>query len=246
MILAAGLGTRLRPLTERVPKPLLPVAGVPMLERVARRLVAAGADRLVINTHHLAGSVEDFVRDRDGFGVEVRLSHEPDEPLDTGGAVLHAAAAFRRDAPFFLHNADVLTDLDLEGLYRSHIEGGSDTDDGALATLAVLDPSPERYLLFDEAGLFGLALRGGGERTAREPVGDVTRFGFAGVHVIDPRLLDRFSERGAFSIFWTYLRLAAAGERIRAFHAKDARWIDIGTPERMAEAERMAAELDQA
>ena len=87
MILAAGLGTRLRPLTDHTPKPLLPVAGVPMLERVARRLIAAGADRLIVNTSHLSEQVEAFLAERDGFGVEWHVSREPEPPLETGGAI---------------------------------------------------------------------------------------------------------------------------------------------------------------
>ncbi|HSH46394.1 MAG TPA: sugar phosphate nucleotidyltransferase, partial [Longimicrobiales bacterium] len=105
MILAAGLGTRLRPLTDRIPKALVPVAGVPMIERVARRLVQAGATRLVINTHHHARQIEDFVRERNDFDVEVRFSREEgDAPLETGGGILNAAPFLTMDAPFVVHN----------------------------------------------------------------------------------------------------------------------------------------------
>src|SRR5919109_2511750 len=104
MIFAAGRGTRLQPLTHELPKALIEIGGVPMLERVARRLVAAGADRLVINTHPFPEQIVEFVREREGFGVEVHFSHEPDEPLETGGGLRQAAPLFRRDAPFLLHN----------------------------------------------------------------------------------------------------------------------------------------------
>src|SRR5690606_3788145 len=109
----AGLGTRLAPLTDRMPKALVPVGGVPMLERVARGLVAAGADRLVINTHRFPEQIEAFVASRDGFGVEVVFSPEPEQPLETGGGLGKASSLFRRDAPAFLHNCDVLTALPL-------------------------------------------------------------------------------------------------------------------------------------
>src|SRR5918996_6608154 len=147
MILAAGLGTRLRPLTDLTPKPLIPVAGVPLLEHVARRLIAAGADRLIINTSHLGEQIARFVDERDGFGVDVHISHEPDGPLDTGGGFLRAAPYFRRDAPFYLHNGDVLSEIPLEAMMVAH------TASNAMATLAVLPPAPERYLLFDDEGL---------------------------------------------------------------------------------------------
>ena len=234
MILAAGLGTRLRPLTDRIPKPLIPIAGVPLLERIARRLIDAGADRLIINVHQHAAQIEQFVARHEGFGVDVRFSHEPDAPLDTGGGLLQAHTHFRTDAPFFLHNGDILTDAPLAALYGAHVA------DSALATLAVRPPAPERYLLFDDAGLFGYSPRGGGdERTVRPPQGTVRRQDFAGIHVMDPRIFSLMSEHGVFSIVDVYLRLARAGERIDAFPF-EGMWIDIGTPERLAEAERSA------
>lgn len=235
MIFAAGLGTRLRPLTDRIPKPLIPIAGVPMLERVARRLIDAGADRLIINTSHLAEQIERFVAER-GFGVDVRLSHEPGEPLDTGGALWHARAHFRADTPFFLHNGDVLTDLPLERMYAAHLESG------ALATLAVLPPAPERYLLFDDRGLCGLARRHTGEEErVRATAGTVRRFEFAGVHVVSPEIFGRITERGAFSILWTYVRLARDAEAIVPFSAEGAKWVDIGSMEGLRRAEALFA-----
>lgn len=238
MILAAGLGTRLRPLTDHTPKPLIAVAGVPMLERVALRLIAAGADRLIINTHHLGEQIARFVDRREGFGVDVRLSPEADAPLDTGGALLHAAHHFRRDAPFFLHNADVLTDLPLETMYRRH------RTSNALATLAVLPPRAERYLLFDSMGLCGFARRHSGTEEFARPVhGELRRFEFAGIHVISPELLDHITETGAFSILWTYLRLVGEGARILPFDAHASRWVDVGSVEGLREAEVLLRQI---
>ena len=235
MILAAGLGTRLRPLTDRIPKPLIPIGGVPLLERIARRLIAAGADRLIINVHQHAAQIERFVAEHEGFGVDVRFSHEPDAPFDTGGGLLRARAHFRADAPFFLHNGDILTDAPLAAMYAAH-----EASQGALATLAVRPAQPERYLLFDDAGLFGFSPRGGGaERTVRPAHGSVARWDFAGIHVIEPRIFELMSERGVFSIVDVYLRLARAGGRVEAFPFEGT-WIDIGTPEGLAAAERAA------
>lgn len=235
MILAAGLGTRLRPLTDTVPKPLLPVGGMPLLERIARRLVAAGADRLIINTHHHADQIEAYVHSSDGFGVDVRFSHEPDAPLDTGGGLWNARRHFRHDAPFFLHNGDILTEAPLDALYAAHVRNG------ALATLAVRPASEQRYLIFDDDGLVGFSPRGGGaERIVREPRGPLQRWDFAGIHVIEPRIFELIEERGTFSIIDVYLRLAKRGQVVRPFCC-DGVWLDIGTPERLAEADRIAA-----
>lgn len=236
LLFAAGLGTRLRPLTDVVPKALIGVADIPMLERVARRVIDAGADRLIINVHHHPLEIEGFVRERDGFGVPVAFSRETREPLETGGGLLAAAPLLRRDSPILLHNTDVLTDFPLSALLRAHAEGG------ALATLAVQRRRASRYLLFDERGLFGRRdERTGEEERARPPVSEAVAFGFSGVHVIEPSLLARIEERGVFSIFRTYLRLAGAGEVMAAHDIGDAQWIDIGTPERLEQAARVAA-----
>jgi NDP-sugar pyrophosphorylase family protein len=244
MIFAAGLGTRLRPLTNELPKALVDVAGAPVLEHVARRLIDAGADRLIINAHHFADRIEDFVRARDGFGVDVRISHEPTAPLDTGGGLLHAARHFRRDAPFFLHNCDVLSDIDLRALYAAHVDavsgepaGSGGRAAGAMATLAVLPPFPERYLVFDEEGLCGYAPRGGGDEVlVREPSGEPARRHFTGVHVASPALLDSLSGDGAFSIINAYVALVRSGRRIARYEQPGAWWTDIGSHEELAAA----------
>lgn len=234
MLLAAGLGTRLRPLTLHTPKALVPVAGVPMLERIAEHLIAAGADRLIVNTHHLAEQVEAYVAEREGWGIEVRFSQEQPEVLETGGGLLAAAPLFRRDEPFLLHNADILTDLPLAELYAAHRNDGT-----ALATLATLERPSSRYLLFDDDGLFGRVDEGRDlELRARPQRGELRRLAFAGVHAISPRIFDLMVERGAFSILEPYLRLAAAGERIVPYRVDGSVWLDIGTPEQLAAAER--------
>lgn len=232
MILAAGLGTRLRPLTHTTPKALVEVGGVPLLERVARRLVEAGAHRLVVNVSPHADLIRAAIAERDGFGVDVRVSEEPDGPLDTGGGIKHARALFDADAPFLLHNVDILTDIDLGALYADH-------DDGRLATLAVRAADTDRYLLFDDRGLLGYAY-GGEERTNRAPEGDVVRADFCGVQVISPGIFEALEAEAdsKFSIITTYLRLADAGARIVPFDVGDALWIDVGTHERLAEAEK--------
>lgn len=236
MILAAGLGTRLRPLTDHTPKALVEVAGVPLLERVARRLIEAGADRLIVNTHHLGEQIERYVEEREGFGVEVVFSPEPDRPLETGGGLVRAAPLFRGDAPFFLHNGDILSDLLLGEMYAAH------EDHGALATLAVMERPTSRYLLFDDRGLLGRVDEGKAVDLRVRPVeGEVRRLAFAGVHVISPELLPRVTEEGAFSILDPYLRLAGEGEALLPYRIDTSAWFDIGKPDQLEAAREWAA-----
>lgn len=232
MILAAGLGTRLRPLTDHTPKALIDVGGMPIIERVARRLIEAGADRLIVNTAHLAQQIEDYVRSRDGFGVEAVFSREDPGPLETGGALLAAEGLFRKDAPFFLHNADILSQIPLGEMYAAH-----QAADDPLATVAVMQRQTTRKMLFDDAGLLGRTDETKGlDLRVRPAVGEVRALPFAGIHVLSPRIFELMTERGAFSILDPYLRLAAAGERILPFHADGHAWVDIGRPEQLEEA----------
>jgi NDP-sugar pyrophosphorylase family protein len=236
LIFAAGLGTRLRPLTDDRPKALVEVAGVPMLEWTARRLVAAGATRLVINVCPFADAIEAFVRARGGFGVEVLLAREAPTPLETGGGLKAAAPLLRRDGPILLHNVDVWTDLPLDAMLAAH------RATRPLATLAVMQRTTTRRLRFDDRGLLGRVDEARAfEREARPRVGPVVERAFAGVHVIEPRLLDAIVEDGVFGIFEPYLRLVAAGERIAGFAVDGCRWVDVGRPDDLARAHALAA-----
>lgn len=243
MILAAGLGTRLGEITRDTPKALVDVAGTTALERVARRLIDAGADRLIINVHHHADRIIEFVESRAGFGVSVEFSHERAAALETGGGLLHAAPLFRRDAPFLLHNVDVLCDADLRVLRDAHAAT-------ALATLAVQVRPTSRWLVFDDERLCGRQ----DTRTQHEPElhpaqratrGPLRRFAFAGIHVVSPRLLDLITERGAFSILDVYMRLAGDGHVIAPFDISAARWLEIGTPARLAAAQAALSRVGQ-
>jgi NDP-sugar pyrophosphorylase family protein len=230
MILAAGLGTRLRPLTYEVPKALVEIGGVPVIDLVAERVVAAGADRIVVNVSPHADRIRAHIEEREGWGVEVLVSEEADGPLETGGGLRQATALFRRDRPILIHNADILTDLDLGALVGAHHAM-------ALAVLAVRPAESDRYLLFDEGGLSGFA-HGGEERRVRSTLGAERRLDFLGVQVVSPRLLDLLEEEGRFSIFTPYMRLVRAGERIDPYPVASVRWTDIGTHEELARAQR--------
>jgi NDP-sugar pyrophosphorylase family protein len=227
MIFAAGRGTRLGAIGRSTPKALIEIAGQTMLERTVRRLVAAGADRIVVNVHHQADRIARFVAEHD-LGAEILVSREPERPLETGGGLMHAGALFRRDAPILLHNVDVISDADLRALLAAHQQTG------ALATLAVNERETSRYLLFDEAGLFGREDRRNGLRLeGRPPCGEARTLAFAGIHVCSPRLLDLVSERGVFPIMDAYLRLAAEGHTIAPWLLQGGLWLEIGNVERL-------------
>lgn len=234
MILAAGLGTRLRPITDSVPKALVPIGDKPILKHVADRLVEAGTDHLVINLHHHAEQIRTYVENREGFGLDVDFSHEVERPLDTGGGLKFAASLFRRDAPFFVHNVDVLSDVNLSEMYEEHLRKEP------LATLAVRPSISERYLLVTSDGSYcGYGSKTSGDRVCdwateldRHPVD------FCGIHVLSPEIFDLMTEEGVFSVIYVYHRLSEAGHRIQTFDAGDAWWIDIGSHEALDEARR--------
>lgn len=232
MILAAGLGTRLRPLTNDRPKALVEVAGRTLLEITIARLKSVGVSEVIINVHHFGDMVVDYLRAHQNFGVRVEISRE-DVLLDTGGGLKKAAQFFLEgpDEPFFLHNVDVISNIDLQRMVEVHRE------QQALATLAVQDRMTSRYLLFDEA------MQLSGRRLGREGTAEIVRgasrldaLAFSGIHVISPRLLSMVSEEGAFSIVPTYLRLAGQHERILGFRADGFYWRDLGNPESLKQA----------
>lgn len=236
MILAAGLGTRLRPLTADRPKALVEVAGHALLEITLRRLREFGIRDVTVNVHHFADMVADYLKKNDNFGMHVEISRES-ELLDTGGGLKKAAWFFLNnskdgDLPFILHNVDVISTIDLALMMTFHREHK------ALATLAVQDRETSRYLLFDEQGqLCGRRRARDGEPQMARPARQALALAFSGVHVISPRFLSEMTEQGAFSIIDSYLRLAAQGENIIAFRADESYWRDLGTPENVARVE---------
>lgn len=238
LIFAAGVGSRLRPLTDAVPKALVPVGGVPLLERALTSLKDAGCDRFVVNAHHHAEQVAGFCATlASRYAVRVDVSREDELLLDTGGGLKKAAPLLDGDEPFFIRNADVLTDLDLLALLAAHRAASP------LATLAVRGRESSRAFLFDAEGrLCGHADDAKGRtRWARGPVAGARRLSFDGIHVASPSLPGRLTGDGAFSLVDAYLRLAAEGADIRAFDASRWSWFDVGTPEKLAAAEAWAA-----
>ncbi|MDE3187363.1 MAG: nucleotidyltransferase family protein [Acidobacteriota bacterium] len=235
MILAAGLGTRLRPLTDDRPKALVEVAGHSLLEITLVRLRSFGVREVIVNTHHYADMMLDYLKAHDNFGMRIEVSRE-EVLLDTGGGLKKAAHFFLDSSgsshePFIVHNVDVLSTIDLGSMMRFHAEHG------ALATLAVQDRETSRYLLFNgHAQLCGRRAGSHGKDELVRPALEVKALAFSGIHVISPRLFAKMEEQGAFSIITAYLRLAAEGEKIIAFRADQSYWRDLGRPENVAQA----------
>jgi NDP-sugar pyrophosphorylase family protein len=233
MILAAGLGTRLRPLTDDRPKALVEVAGRTLLEITLTRLRDAGIRDVIINTHHFATMMVDYLKAHNNFGINIEVSHEA-VLLDTGGGLKKAAHFFldpaNHDEPFLLHNVDVISTIDLSRMVQFH------KNQQALATLATQDRKTSRYLLFDDHSEFCGRQSGDSAPEIARPAEARKALAFCGIHVISPRLLTMISEHGTFSIITTYLRLASLGEKIVSFRADEYHWRDLGKPESIAQA----------
>jgi len=232
MILAAGLGTRLRPLTDDRPKALVQIAGHTLLEITLRRLASFGIREVIVNVHHFADMVVDFLKSNNNFGLRIEISRE-EVLLDTGGGLKKASWFFLHNGsdPFLLHNVDVISTIDLARMVQFH------RDHRALATLAVQKRETSRYLLFDDHQLLCGRQAGKGQAAETVRAGEpVQALAFSGVHVISPRLLEQITEDGVFSIIRTYLRLAGEKERILAFPADPYDWRDLGKPENVAQA----------
>lgn len=238
MVLAAGLGTRLRPLTDDRPKALVEVAGRTMLEITLARLRAFGFQDVIVNVHHYADSVVEYLHAHANFGMHIQISRE-EQLLDTGGALKKAARFFLSDGsqePFLLHNVDVISTIDLERMVAFHRE------QDALAVLAVQDRETSRYLMFDRQGqLCGRQKGRSGPPELVRTCDDPSPRAFAGIHVISPRLLALMDDGDVFSIIETYLRLAGEKEKIAAFQADEYRWRDLGKPESVLAAGREIA-----
>lgn len=237
MVLAAGLGTRLRPLTNDRPKSLVEVGGRSLLEITLTRLREFGIQDVIINVHHFADLVIDYLKAAGNFGMHIEISRE-DILLDTGGGLKQAAWFLSEDSgsadtPFILHNADIISTIDIQRMVEFHMMNK------ALATLAVQDRPTSRYLLFDEE------LQLCNRRSVSDQKVDLARpsrqtreLAFTGIHVISPRIFPLLTEEGVFSIIPAYLRLAAQGEKILAFQADESYWRDLGTPESVSQAEK--------
>ena len=270
MIFAAGLGTRLKPLTDTMPKALVRVGGEPLIKRVIMNLAAAGVDRIVVNVHHFAGQIIDYLKDNDNFGLDIRISDETAGLLETGGGIKKAAPLFDPADPILIHNVDILSNVDLREFYQvasrseegkvksEESEGGSEKGkvkseksnccDAVDAVLLVSWRKTKRYLLFnDDMRLVGWTNIETGE--VRSPYPELNpkecrMYAFAGIHALSPRLLkmmDEFPDR--FGIIDFYLK-ACATHNIKGYVKDDLKLMDIGKLDTLAQAEEFLKELE--
>ena len=217
-----------------MPKALVPVSGKPMLEHVIEKLKAAGFDEIVINVHHFANQIIDFLKEKNNFGITIHISDETDFLLDTGGGIKKAAPYF--DEPFLIHNVDILSNTDLKALYNYHLQSGND------ATLLVSPRQTTRYLLFNsDRRLCGWINK---DTLQTKPEGFIYQpnvqkeYAFSGIHIISPGLFKYMDEKwnGKFSIMDFYLQLCQEA-LIGGYAKEDLQLIDIGKPETLAKAE---------
>jgi NDP-sugar pyrophosphorylase family protein len=232
MILAAGLGTRLKPFTDKHPKALAMVNGKSLLQRNIEYLQKIGITEVLVNVHHFADQIIDAVTNSNGWGSTVTISDETDAVLETGGGLKKAAWYFKNETSFLLINADILTNLDLDALVVQH------KNTGALATLAVSDRNSSRYFLFDEAGkLCGWKNQNTGEYKPVHLNDSNTEHlqakAFSGIQVIDTKLLALMQREGKFSMVDVYLDLCAT-HTILAYDHTGATLLDVGKPESLA------------
>lgn len=229
MILAAGLGTRLKPFTDHHPKALAPVNGKPVLQRNVEYLQKHGIYEVIVNVHHFAGQVMDAIEKNNGWGSYITISDESDEVLETGGGILKAAWFLKDSEPFVVMNADILTDLDLGIMINKHLESQP------IGTLAVTSRSSSRALLFNpDHKLCGWRNDKTGETkgTPGQPKA------FSGVQVLSPAIFNHIRFSGKFSMIDVYLDLCGE-HQFKAFDHSESLFMDIGSPEKLALAEKV-------
>ena len=222
MILAAGNGTRLQPLTNNKPKALVEIKGVPLLEIVINRLIKFGFNDLIINVHHFADQIIEFLAKNKNFGINIQISEES-KLLDTGGGIVNAQWFLKYSNPFLVYNVDIISDINLNELIEYHY------DNKALVTLAVKERETKRYLLFDKENTLceWRNIQTGARKISREPKGNMRLLAYSGIQVLNAEIFNLIEETGAFSIMDVYLRLAK-NHIIKAFDQKNTTWFDMG------------------
>lgn len=233
MIFAAGMGTRLKPLTDRKPKALVEVNGITLLEFAIRKISASGFTDIVINVHHFSEQIIDFLKQKNNFGLHIEISDESEQLLDTGGGLKKAAWFFENNKPFLVYNVDIFSDIDLELLYNSHIQSC------AIATLAVRNRPTARYFLFNEnKQLCGWQnIKTGEKKISKGNSGSLESLAFSGIQILNPAIFALITEEGKFSLTDLYLRLATY-HYINAYMHDNGIWMDLGNCENLEEASR--------
>ena len=227
MIFAAGLGTRLRPLTNDKPKALVEINGITMLEMALRKMENAGISRVVVNVHHFRDKMVEFINNYQPQNMEVVVSDESEELLDTGGGLLKAKTLFTPNQPILLYNVDIVTTANLPLFIQFHQKLEP------LVSLMVKQRPTSRYLLFDEKmQLAGWQNIKSGEKIICRETEQYKNFGFQGIHIVSPEIFSLITETGKFPIMELYLRLAGSNT-FKGYESKDDLWFDIGSPEKL-------------
>jgi len=233
MIFAAGKGTRLQPLTNDIPKALVKVNNITLLEIIINKLKHFGFNDIIINVHHFAEQIKDFLNKNNNFGIKITISDESSLLLETGGGLKKAAWFFDDNKPFLIHNVDILSDINLSELYDFHIQSQS------LATLAVMHRNTSRYFLFDKHNkLCGWQnLKNDSIIKCNDTKEKLFPLAFSGIHIVNPSIFALMNEEGVFSITNVYIRLAAL-QKISAYNHTTSHWLDLGTIENIEKAEK--------
>jgi len=237
LLFAAGLGTRLKEHTQDKPKALVNLAGKPLLQHAIEHLKKQGITDMTINVFHFADQVISFIEENNSFGIDIHISDERNQLLDTGGGLKKAGVFLKGNEPILIYNVDVISNLDLNVLLKYHQE------QNALATLVVRSRETNRYLMFDQnLQLAGWKNFNNGETRISRPesFADAQPLAFSGIHLIQPELLEMISEEGKFPIMDLYLRLAK-DQSIKAFIDQSDLWMDLGKPEQLLAAEEFFA-----
>jgi NDP-sugar pyrophosphorylase family protein len=219
MILAAGFGTRLKPLTDSIPKALVKIDGRPMIRLVLDKLIEFGIKEVVINTHHHAEQVENYIKGND-FRIKIHLIHEK-KILGTGGGIKNARAYLESSKDFLVHNVDVMSGLDLGDFYKFHLAHSS------LVTLALKKRDTSRPLIIDSNMSVVGRKNDSDILTFKEAAGNISDIGFCGIHIISSKIFSHFSEDGFFDIFTTYFRLIKEGFNIIGYNIGNRSWVDL-------------------
>lgn len=237
LIFAAGYGTRLKPVTDQIPKALVPIGGKTLLEHTINRLIHFGFNDIIINVHHFAKQLVDYVESKKGFDAKISFSDETGFILDTGGGLLKTAWFFTDDTPFLVTNVDLVTNINLKKFYDFHLSSGG------LVSLAVQSRESSRKFLFNQMDeLSGWEDRKSGTRIITREMENYKPMSFNGMHVIDPVIFRLIQETGRFSIIDLYLRLSA-NERLLAYSA-DYFWMDVGKPGDLEKAEQLISDFN--
>ena len=235
MIFAAGLGTRLKPITDNLPKALVPIAGKPLLEHIILKLIRSGFDEIIVNVHHFPDLIIDFLKSKNYFGIRIEISDERNYLLDTGGGIRNAAWFLDDGKSFLVHNVDILSNVDLQKLYQKHLQTNS------LATLVVSERDTFRYLLFDD----DLKLKGWVNEKSGElkPIGFKNpqlykKLAFSGIQILSPEIFRLMNDlQPKFPVMDFYLSNIKT-QNITGFIPDNYRMIDVGKLDVLGEAEK--------